>query len=139
MQKITTYLFVTDEGEIVGGGSTQPECVGMLTPPQKSRLVFGAQYTGTGYYCHKTKMVVPFPVRPHSWCLFDYSAKMWVLDITAIRGHRDKLLECSDWTQMPDVPLTPEKKAEWTAYRQALRDFPETCDINNPIWPTPPQ
>lgn len=59
--------------------------------------------------------------------------------IEDIRFKRSVLLQQSDWTQMPDSPLTSEKKAEWAIYRQALRDFPETCDINNPIWPTPPQ
>ena len=34
-----------------------------------------------------------------------------------------KLRDC-DWTQMPDSPLTAEKKAEWASYMQALRDIP---------------
>lgn len=50
---------------------------------------------------------------------------------------RDKLIEC-DWTQMSDTPLSPEKKAEWATYRQALRDFPDTCDPENPRWPPTP-
>jgi hypothetical protein len=32
-------------------------------------------------------------------------------------------LQNSDWTQLPDVPLTEEQKAAWATYRQALRDF----------------
>lgn len=55
-----------------------------------------------------------------------------------IRNKRGLLLSACDWTQTLDAPLTPEKKAEWAAYRQALRDFPDTCDPSNPIWPTPP-
>lgn len=43
-----------------------------------------------------------------------------------IRGLRSHLLEKSDWTQTLDAPLTAEKKAEWAAYRQALRNMPET-------------
>lgn len=56
--------------------------------------------------------------------------------IRATRYHR---LCSSDWTQMPDVPLTPEQKQAWAEYRQQLRDFPSICDPDNPIWPTPPQ
>lgn len=56
-----------------------------------------------------------------------------------LRYERGQLLAASDWTQMPDSPLSPEKKQEWAAYRQALRDFPETCDLENPVWPAPPQ
>lgn len=49
-----------------------------------------------------------------------------------------KLAEC-DWTQANDSPLTPEKKAEWAQYRQALRDLPSvTSDPENVTWPTPP-
>ncbi|SMY15578.1 tail fiber assembly protein [Photobacterium aquimaris] len=56
-----------------------------------------------------------------------------------IRKYRDSLISETDWTQMPDAPLTPEKKTEFTAYRQALRDIPQTYD--NPddiVWPTKP-
>lgn len=37
---------------------------------------------------------------------------------------RNRKLNDSDWTQMPDSPLTDSKKAEWTTYRQELRDIP---------------
>lgn len=40
-----------------------------------------------------------------------------------IRSQRNDLLAKSDWTQLPDAPLTEEKRAEWSTYRQALRDL----------------
>jgi hypothetical protein len=43
-----------------------------------------------------------------------------------ITTKRDEKLQASDWTQLPDVPLTTEQKAEWATYRQELRDY-----INN--------
>tara|TARA_R100001086_G_scaffold146265_2_gene77358 strand:+ start:619 stop:852 length:234 start_codon:yes stop_codon:yes gene_type:complete len=43
-----------------------------------------------------------------------------------MRSKRDGLLTQSDWTQMPDSPLSDSKKQEWATYRQALRDFPAT-------------
>lgn len=55
-----------------------------------------------------------------------------------IRARRNQLLAESDWTQLSDVALTAEQKAAWAAYRQQLRDFPATCDPNNPVWPEPP-
>lgn len=36
--------------------------------------------------------------------------------------HRNLLLTQSDWTQMPDAPLT--NREAWKTYRQALRDVP---------------
>ncbi len=56
-----------------------------------------------------------------------------------LRLKRDMLISATDWTQMPDAPLSVEKKAEFTAYRQTLRDIPQTYD--NPddvIWPAKP-
>ena len=43
---------------------------------------------------------------------------------TEIRRLRDNLLDISDWTQVPDSPLTDTKKNEWATYRQSLRDLP---------------
>lgn len=59
-----------------------------------------------------------------------------------IRGQRSILLQRCDWTQVPDAPLTTEQKNAWAAYRQALRDLPETFAEDGPgnvTWPTPPQ
>lgn len=56
-----------------------------------------------------------------------------------IREQRNKLLIGCDWTQSRDSPLTIEKQDEWTVYRQALRDLPNTVtDPTNVTWPTPP-
>ena len=55
------------------------------------------------------------------------------------RGVRNMLLRDSDWTQMPDSPLSDSKKAEWATYRQKLRDFTTTSgwvDANFPDKPS---
>ena len=41
-----------------------------------------------------------------------------------IRGQRNQLLKECDWTQVADCNIP--KKAEWTTYRQTLRDLPST-------------
>ena len=52
---------------------------------------------------------------------------------------RNHLLASSDWTQLPDVALTAEQKAEWAVYRQALRDVPAQAGFPENInWPTVP-
>jgi hypothetical protein len=58
------------------------------------------------------------------------------------RGHRQGLLDASDWTQTADSPLTTAKKAAWATYRSTLRDLP-TVDAKWPVveeitWPTEP-
>lgn len=55
------------------------------------------------------------------------------------RTRRDQLLSSSDWTVLPDSPLSSEKKTEWQTYRQALRDIPESSGFpHNITWPTKP-
>lgn len=51
-----------------------------------------------------------------------------------LRMKRDAALAASDWTQMPDSPLSDSDKQAWATYRQALRDLPEAGDT----WPTEP-
>lgn len=58
--------------------------------------------------------------------------------LSDIRAQRNLLLAECDWTQTLDAPLTPEQLATWAEYRQVLRDFPATCDPNNPVWPAKP-
>jgi hypothetical protein len=53
-----------------------------------------------------------------------------------IREKRDQLIASSDWTMIPGATVD---QAQWSAYRQILRDLPQT--YTNPedvIWPTPP-
>lgn len=56
-----------------------------------------------------------------------------------IREERDRLIALTDWTQIPDAPLSDEKKSAFATYRQALRDIPQ--NVGNPddvVWPTKP-
>jgi hypothetical protein len=46
-----------------------------------------------------------------------------------------QLLSESDWTQLPDVPLT--NKEDWEIYRSALRDI-ATNPTLDPVWPVEP-
>jgi hypothetical protein len=58
----------------------------------------------------------------------------WVL----IRLERTEMLGNSDFTQVADAPITAEKRAEWVAYRQALRDLTTQADPFNITWPASP-
>ena len=53
-----------------------------------------------------------------------------------LRDERNFRLMNSDWSQLPDAPLTTAKKTAWATYRQALRDLPvNTEDPKNVTWP----
>ena len=60
-----------------------------------------------------------------------------------IRLLRNQLLQGSDWTQLPDSPLSQEEKDLWHTYRQELRDITEAVSSNisnsDIVWPTKPE
>lgn len=61
--------------------------------------------------------------------------------IDEARERRNSLLKNSDWTVLPDSPLTEEKVAMWKVYRQELRDLFQKYSTQNPekiIWPSAP-
>ena len=56
-----------------------------------------------------------------------------------IIGQRNQLLQASDWTQLPDVPLTTEERAEWVTYRSEVRTVTERfSNPNDVVFPTSP-
>ena len=54
--------------------------------------------------------------------------------IAVNKALRNTKLDNTDWTQLADVPLTDASKADFVAYRQALRD----ADMLDPVWPDAP-
>ena len=69
------------------------------------------------------------------------------IELEIFRDYRNGLLRQSDWTVMPDSPLSDSKKAEWKTYRQTLRDMTKTAspklsgpslDLSSVTFPTKP-
>ena len=62
-----------------------------------------------------------------------------------VRSERDMRLLQSDWTQLPDSPLSQTKKNAWSKYRQQLRDMmasytdSEENTLDKVIFPKPPK
>lgn len=55
-----------------------------------------------------------------------------------VRAKRNYLLKSTDWTVTPGSTLD---QAQWAAYRQILRDLPQTYEASGPrsvVWPTQP-
>ena len=54
-----------------------------------------------------------------------------------IKGQRNSYLQESDWTDLPNTPLS--NKQAWLNYRQALRDIPQNfANPEDVVWPTKP-
>lgn len=57
----------------------------------------------------------------------------------AIRAKRNRLLAETDYTQLPDSPMTQEQKVEIAIYRQQLRDLPQKYPMPaTVVWPVRP-
>jgi|TARA_B110001454_G_C12509564_1_gene346223 hypothetical protein len=84
---------------------------------------------------------VAIPLTQEEIDALEAAADQQDLDFNPIRGSRNNLLQMSDWTDLPNAPLTAEKVAEWATYRQALRNYPAQSDLVStlPDWPTPPE
>lgn len=61
------------------------------------------------------------------------------LRVIEARRMRSARLRDSDWTQMPDSPLSAAERLAWAGYRTQLRDLPELPGFPDVEWPQPPQ
>jgi len=87
--------------------------------------------------------LINIPARPSLEHEFDYSSKSWVLNINSLKefiaNKRNNLLYKSDWTQLPNGPLSEQQQSQWATYRQALRDITTQSGYPaNITWPTKP-
>jgi hypothetical protein len=79
---------------------------------------------------HDDSIAKPSESEFNRWCSENSIAIVW----KDIRAQRNQLLLETDWTANSDVTMS----VEMTTYRQALRDLPETVDIDNPVFPDKP-
>jgi hypothetical protein len=130
-------LFDKSTGQVFCGGDTSiPEDLETDT----CGVLIGQAFT-SGYITNGVHF--DLPQRPSEYSIFDYCTKQWVDPRTKetqwrlVRSERDRRLQASDWTQLPDAPIAT--KDAWAVYRQALRDITEQPDPFNIVWPVPPQ
>lgn len=57
-----------------------------------------------------------------------------------IRYERDRMLQESDWTELPSVRKLHGEQwgQDWDSYRQALRDITNATSTQQVVWPTKP-
>jgi len=89
-------------------------------------------------------LIVDMPTKPECECFFNFETKQWELDFLKqqekINFKRNLMLLNSDWTQIPNNPLSVNQQELWATYRQQLRDI--TIQSGYPFnitWPIPPQ
>jgi len=86
-------------------------------------------------------------IRLDKWENFFWTGNAWIIrhdealknaeKIRAIK-QRNLALAASDWTQLPDAPLTPDDVLAWRIYRHELRDLPAQENFPDCEWPAKP-
>jgi len=61
--------------------------------------------------------------------------KIFIANVTPIR---DQYLKMTDFTQIPDVPISSDARADFASFRQQLRDLFDVADLSTVVWPTIP-
>lgn len=139
------YLQVDNEGNILS--VAEPAEGFPFAAPENSVAVDATTEVDlqNQYWDKSTSSLLDRPQKPSNF--YYWANKQWNLNsaqlLTAIKDIRTRKLMDSDWTQMPDSPLTTEQRTAWATYRQALRDLPANLTgneiaIEDAPWPTPP-
>jgi hypothetical protein len=123
----------------------------MLTPDIVEPYGFGIyDYSPVPAYNQNThKLIESNPVRNadgiwlQQWMLVELTEEERIArrnDVLAtVRQQRNFRLSMSDWTQLPDAPMSIELKEKYKIYRQELRDLiDDTLDPYNFSWPLEP-
>jgi len=144
---MTSFLYVTADGQIIGNGSVPDSDIDRLQPIENTVVITGkiGDTVEGCYYDFSSGEVVYDTNKPGEYYVFNYSQKAWVLDSSLaendVRKQRNKLLQESDWTDTASAPnrLGPELYNQWQTYRQALRDVTNQSGYPlDVIWPIPP-
>lgn len=70
--------------------------------------------------------------------LQQYSTANSEVQLEELRTLRNKKLQETDWTQLPDIDESV--RTQWQTYRQQLRDITQSYNnVDDVVWPTKPE
>jgi len=141
------YVYIDELGQVINsvktgeGEDTIPEQA--IAWPDDLDFDEAVNY---GYDLSKGEFVPSPTDRPSNYHFFNYSTRQWgykqELAEKVEREMRDAKLSRMDWVLCNPLrwaSFSPEKQAEWAAYRQALLDVPQQPGFPLSIeWPVPP-
>lgn len=115
--------FYNDRGEIISVCNCIDDNALQATIEANNYQYIYGEYNPSEFYIDNG-VAVRFPDKPDSSYVWDWDAKQWQLNLEQLTTdaikQRNKLLQDSDWTMLPD---TPTDKDAWAVYRQHLRDI----------------
>lgn len=136
---IKSYILYAESGEIIATMVNDPASAEACAASSGLQLMESDVATPDTHYV-KRGTLRHRPPKPGAHHRFNTTTESWEPDFESawsdVRLNRDAKLSASDWTQLPDVPLTT--KEVWANYRQALRDVTLQPDPFNIVWPVAP-
>jgi hypothetical protein len=128
---VKNFVIYNSEGTILRTGSCPDSMFDMQCGDNES-ILEGAANDETQYVVDGVIVDKPDPT----------PAEQTAVAMFELRQQRDLMLSSTDWTQVPDSPLTAEQRSEWQMYRQRLRDLPSdyshVTSLEDVVWPDPP-
>ena len=131
--------FYNEMGEIIAVCRCQDDDALQATIEANNHSFLYGEYSSDEFYVDNGEPV-SFPEKPNEDYSWDWEAKEWKINLSELSSQairkRNKLLQESDWTQLPDAPAD---KSSWAIYRQHLRDISGQPDFPIKIdWGTSP-
>ena len=117
------YIVYNESGSILRTGKCKPSDLQLQAKD--------GEYVIEGNADSKTQIIINGQVQDKPQSELD-SIRLEELS-TGLRAKRNALLDKTDWTQMPDSPLSEQDKLRYKKYRQALRDLPQNYGTINEL------
>ena len=141
---INFYVYQLNNGQIIYSGTCQESDFDKQNVPNGCALEVIEDYINWSDFYVYNNTLIAIPEKPNQYSVFNYISKQWEIDsaqlILSITRKRNSLLLSSDWTQLPNNPLTSEQQAAWADYRQQLRDITSQSGYpTNVVWPIQPE
>jgi hypothetical protein len=138
------YVYYNTQGKYVQSGTALEE-VKQSDIPQDCQVYYGFVNIENQYHDIANNTPVTMPARPNYEYSFNYTTKLWELDVEQAKANalykREQLLLESDWTDTLSAKnrLGETLYDQWQTYRQALRDITTQSGYpGNITWPTKP-
>lgn len=135
------FIIVNGNGKIVRTVQCVVEHAAVQAQQNETILPHATADISTHYVRNgKVKLIPPAPSTWHDWDGAKWTDLRSRDEIgAAIRDRRAQLLTSSDWSMLPDSPLSDEAKENWKQYRQRLRDITNEAQYPHAVtWPDLP-
>lgn len=135
-------IFKTETGQIIKTVMCPEDLAPSQCEEDQSFVEVSSDIQDTTHYIDLDGTPQLLSTAPSHFHVYDYAQHIWVLDVEAgwreVRSRRDRLLTKCDWVVTKAAETSVPVPAEWSTYRQLLRNITEAESPDAVVWPTAP-